>query len=105
MARMKEQPSMTDRITTLLSIIAGLANQLSLAWWVEIKTSFPTCTYFFGPFLSREEAEVALPGYVEDLKAEQAQNIVTHIQRCKPTQLTKCDLDDSLSLEILGLQS
>lgn len=92
-------------MAALLSFLAEFANHLSLSWWVEIKTSFPTCTYFFGPFLSREEAEVALPGYVEDLKAEQAKNIVTNIQRCKPTQLTKCYLDESPSLEILELQS
>ncbi|NJM67332.1 MAG: DUF1816 domain-containing protein [Acaryochloris sp. RU_4_1] len=88
----------------LLSYTAELTNHLGLAWWVEIKTSFPTCTYFFGPFLSRKEAEVALPGYVEDLEAEQAQNIVTNIQRCKPTQLTNCYLEDSQSMEILELQ-
>lgn len=87
-----------------MSNIAGFANHLEFAWWAEIKTSFPTCTYFFGPFLSRKAAEVALPGYVEDLESEQAKNIVTDIQRCKPTQLTNCYLDNSQNLEILGFQ-
>ena len=87
----------------LLIYIAELINHLGLAWWVEVKTSFPTCTYFFGPFLSHQEAEEALPGYVKDLKAEQAKNIVTHIQRCKPIQLTNCDLDNAQSTGILEL--
>lgn len=91
-------------LTNLFSSIAELSNHLGLAWWVEVKTSFPTCTYFFGPFLSQGEAEVALPGYVEDLESEQAQNIVTDIQRCQPTQLTHCYLDDSQNLEVSGLQ-
>ena len=78
-----------------MTTIAELTNHLGLAWWVEVKTSFPTCIYFFGPFLGREEAEVALPGYVEDLKAEQAKNIITNIQRCKPTQLTNCYLENT----------
>ncbi|NJM66891.1 MAG: DUF1816 domain-containing protein [Acaryochloris sp. RU_4_1] len=91
-------------MSSLWSDIAELTNHLGLAWWVEIKTSFPTCTYFFGPFLRRKQAESAVSGYVEDLKAEQAKNIVTHIQRCKPTQLTNCHLDDSQSVERLELQ-
>ncbi|NJR56854.1 MAG: DUF1816 domain-containing protein [Acaryochloris sp. CRU_2_0] len=77
-------------MSDLWSDIAEFTNYLGLAWWVEVKTSFPTCTYYFGPFLSRQEAEVALPGYVEDLEAEQAEHIATTIQRCRPTQLTVC---------------
>lgn len=86
-----------------MSKIAGFANYLGLAWWAEVKTSFPTCTYFFGPFLSCKEAEIALPGYVEDLESEQAQNITSHIQRCQPTQLTHCYVDKTQTSEILGL--
>lgn len=77
-------------MTTLKSYIADLFNRLGLAWWVEIKTSYPNCTYFFGPFHSRQEAAAAISGYVEDLEAEHAQGIVTTIQRVRPTTLTIC---------------
>lgn len=26
------------------------------SWWVEIKTSQPACTYYFGPFDTEDEA-------------------------------------------------
>lgn len=77
-------------MNALFIYIAEFINHLGLAWWVEVKTLSPICTYFFGPFLSYQEAAAALLGYVEDLESEQAQNIVTHIHRCHPTHLTIC---------------
>ncbi|MBF2029669.1 MAG: DUF1816 domain-containing protein [Oscillatoriales cyanobacterium C42_A2020_001] len=68
--------------------LTSLLDFLGLAWWVEIKTQSPQCTYYFGPFSSANEAETAKPGYVEDLQGEGAQGIVTEVKRCKPTQLT-----------------
>uniref|UniRef100_UPI00308454F0 DUF1816 domain-containing protein n=1 Tax=Petrachloros mirabilis TaxID=2918835 RepID=UPI00308454F0 len=67
---------------------AEFVNQLGLAWWVQVTTQQPKCTYYFGPFLSAQAAQQALPGYVEDLEVEQAQGIKAEIKRCKPTQLT-----------------
>jgi Domain of unknown function (DUF1816) len=58
------------------------------AWWVEVFTAQPQCTYFFGPFADFKEASAAVSGYVEDLKDESAQGIQTQVKRCKPTQLT-----------------
>jgi hypothetical protein len=66
----------------------SLANVLGLAWWVEISTDVPRCTYYFGPFLTVDEAEAAKPGYVEDLQEEAAKGIVAVTKRCKPAQLT-----------------
>ncbi|WGV26128.1 DUF1816 domain-containing protein [Halotia branconii] len=63
-------------------------NSLGLAWWVEIVTQNPRCTYYFGPFLSSADAKVALKGYVEDLEAEGAQGIIVNVKRCKPGTLT-----------------
>jgi hypothetical protein len=74
--------------------LTDVINRLGLAWWVEIKTTTPACTYYFGPFMSSQEAKVALPGYVEDLEREQAQGIVTAIKRCKPSELTITDEAD-----------
>jgi Domain of unknown function (DUF1816) len=61
---------------------------LGLAWWVEIKTDLPRCTYYFGPFASSSEAEESKPGYIEDLQNEDAQGLVASVKRCKPPQLT-----------------
>jgi hypothetical protein len=68
-----------------------MANQVGLAWWVEIFTHKPNCTYFFGPFISLDEANAAQPGYVEDLEGENAQGIVVKIHRCRPKELTIFD--------------
>jgi hypothetical protein len=75
---------MQESLTSVLEFIG-------LAWWVEITTDSPRCVYYFGPFLSSQEAETEQPGYVEDLKQEGAQGIVVTIKRCKPTQLTIFD--------------
>ena len=58
------------------------------AWWVEITTAKPHCTYYFGPFTSAVEADEAKAGYVEDLEGESAQGIKVTIKRCKPVQMT-----------------
>lgn len=69
-------------------ILTKLANNLGWAYWVEIRTQKPSCTYYFGPFLSINEAKQAQGGYVEDLNQERAVGIKVEIKRCKPTELT-----------------
>lgn len=68
--------------------LINTCQSLGLAWWVEIVTQNPRCTYYFGPFLSSADAKVAVKGYVEDLEVEGAQGIVVNIKRCKPATLT-----------------
>ena len=63
-------------------------DSIGLAWWVEIGTQKPNCTYYFGPFLSSSEAKAAITGYVEDLEVEGAQGIAVNVKRCKPRTLT-----------------
>jgi hypothetical protein len=63
-------------------------NGLGLAWWVEVITQNPSCTYYFGPFLSSAEASEASNGYIEDLEIEGAQGIIVNVKRCKPNVLT-----------------
>lgn len=71
--------------------LAAVSGQ-SKAWWVEIKTSQPACTYYFGPFDSESEAHAAKGGYIEDLEQEGAHNIQTVVQLCRhPEQLTITD--------------
>jgi Domain of unknown function (DUF1816) len=65
-----------------------LLHFIGLAWWVEIGTDRPNCTYYFGPFTSTTEAQNHIPGYVEDLEGEAAEGIHVSLKRGKPTQIT-----------------
>jgi hypothetical protein len=68
---------------------------LGQAWWVEVLTTQPRCTYYFGPFGGVDSATLAVSGYVEDLEGESAQGIKTQVKRCHPDRLTvEHDLDD-----------
>lgn len=68
--------------------LINLFHNLGLAWWVEVETQNPRCTYYFGPFLNATDAKVAIKGYVEDLETEGAQGITVNVKRCKPNTLT-----------------
>lgn len=65
--------------------------KLQYSWWVKIATSEPKCVYYFGSFNRKKDAIDALPGYVEDLKTEQAKGIFIEIKQGNPQQLTKCE--------------
>ena len=71
----------------LISVLAVLG----LAWWIEITTESPSCTYYFGPFATAKEAKSSQSGYITDLEMEGAKGFKTTIKRCKPTQLTVFD--------------
>lgn len=71
--------------------LTNLLHLLGLAWWVEITTDNPRCTYYFGPFLTAKEAEESKSGYIEDLEHEGALNIRVAVKRCKPAILTIFD--------------
>ena len=75
----------------LQELVADPLNAVGLAWWVEIVTETPRCTYYFGPFGSKTEADIAKSGYIEDLELEGAQGIAFLIKRCKPEILTIYD--------------
>ncbi|GAB1542292.1 DUF1816 domain-containing protein [Scytonema sp. NUACC21] len=72
-------------------LLINVFHGLGLAWWVEVVTQTPRCTYYFGPFLSSGEAKAAIKGYVEDLEQEGAQGIAINVKRCKPEALTIAD--------------
>ena len=72
-------------------ILTSTLQNLGLAWWVEVKTQNPRCTYYFGPFINATDAKTAMKGYVEDLEAEGAQGIFVEVKRCKPNHLTVAD--------------
>ncbi|MUG94761.1 DUF1816 domain-containing protein [Scytonema sp. UIC 10036] len=75
----------------LKEVLINVFQGFGLAWWVEVVTQNPRCTYYFGPFLSSTEAKTAIKGYVEDLEQEGAQGIAINVKRCKPAALTIAD--------------
>ncbi|MDJ1180685.1 DUF1816 domain-containing protein [Roseofilum sp. BLCC_M91] len=75
-------------MNNLKDLLVNTQNFLGFAYWIEIKTEIPACTYYFGPFQSQEEAQQAQQGYEDDLKAEAAQGISSVIKQCKPNSLT-----------------
>lgn len=77
--------------TSVKEVLTNLFHSLGWAWWVEIVTQNPRCTYYFGPFLSVKEANAAKAGYIEDLEQEGAQEITVAVKRCKPKSLTVAD--------------
>lgn len=72
-------------------ILISLLDSFGLAYWVKIVSDNPLCTYYFGPFLTSDEAEKAQEGYVEDLIGEGARVDKLEIMRCKPQNLTVYD--------------
>ncbi len=78
-----------QRIITETTI--DVLENIGKAWWLEITTQIPSCTYYFGPFVSKEAAQVAQSGYIEDLQQEEAQGIAINIKRCQPQKLTICE--------------
>ncbi|MEB3278730.1 MAG: DUF1816 domain-containing protein [Lyngbya sp.] len=69
-------------------LLINLLNFFGLAFWVQIITEDPNCTYYFGPFLTRQEAQAAKVGYVEDIESEGASTYSVSVRRCKPSRLT-----------------
>ncbi|MEH2229373.1 MAG: DUF1816 domain-containing protein [Nostoc sp.] len=64
------------------------SNQSEFAWWVEINTAVPRCTYYFGPFDSEKEAQFSRTGYIDDLYQEEARDIIAIVKQCQPNVLT-----------------
>ena len=69
-------------------MLISIEERLGLAWWIEIVTDNPYCTYYFGPFSSEKQAQLSYSGYIEDLKQEEAQILTINIKRCQPKELT-----------------
>lgn len=69
-------------------LFTSYLEKMGKAWWVEIITKKPDCTYYFGPFVSHREAQLAQLGYLEDLEQERPQLIAIEIKQCQPKELT-----------------
>lgn len=69
-------------------LLVSILNFFGLACWLEISTDKPRCVYYFGPFLSAQEAKLSKDGYLYDLQEEGAKEISFKIKRFKPNELT-----------------
>jgi hypothetical protein len=71
-------------------VFLSFLENIGKAVWVEIVTTDPVCTYYFGPFSGEPEAREATIGYIEDLKSEGAMGIdVRSVKRSRtPENLT-----------------
>ena len=77
-------------LNILKEVATGFVQAMMNRWWVEITTSDPHCTYYFGPFDTALEARKAYPGYIEDLQGEGALGVKVTIGLCRPDMLTIC---------------
>jgi hypothetical protein len=75
-------------LLALFLLISRKQAQKDFAWWVEVVTAQPKCTYYFGPFATSQEAKRAESGYVEDLEKEGSKGIVVQVKWCQPKELT-----------------
>ena len=82
---------MNQLFNSTKEIFTSVVNFSGLAYWVEIVTDNPHCIYYFGPFLTSQEANEAKPGYIEDLEGESALIVSVNVQRCQPDNLTIFD--------------
>jgi hypothetical protein len=80
-------------------MLQGILNGLGLAYWIEIRTDRPVCTYYFGPYSRQSSAAVALDGFLDDLRQEGAEIVASSIDRRRePEQLTVTEDWGDLSL-------
>lgn len=73
---------------TIKKILTKLLKNIVQQYWIEVTTAKPSCLYYFGPFLTHKGAKLALPGFIEDLETENAEDIKAEIKRCQPQELT-----------------
>jgi hypothetical protein len=69
-------------------LLIRILDIFGLAWWIEIVTEVPRCTYYFGPFLNVKDAQSSQVGYLEDIQNENAIGISVKLGRFKPHNLT-----------------
>ena len=82
------QVILDEFVKTIEEFLTSYLDKIGMAWWVEIITKKPDCTYYFSPFVSHREAQLSQLGYIEDLERERPQLIAIEIKQCKPKELT-----------------
>ena len=69
----------------LLSNLFGVFTQ---DWWIKVDTGNPVCTYYFGPYTHKGEAEAEVDGFLADLRSENAVILNTEVKRDNPQEVT-----------------
>ena len=64
-------------------MIRNIGNKLGLAWWAKVETDNPSCTYWFGPFITKRSLNENISSFIEDLTEEGSENIKYSLVRCK----------------------
>ena len=70
-------------MSPLIRPLRSLANGLGLAWWARVETTGPDVTYWFGPFLLRQELEAELDAFLDDINSEQPDSMQHSILRTR----------------------
>ncbi|MGB3493514.1 MAG: DUF1816 domain-containing protein [Elainellaceae cyanobacterium] len=73
-------------------------------WWVKIQTKTPDCTYYFGSFNQKEEAENLQMDYVDNLVREGAKEITVNLENCCPQELTAYEALHIQRMILVGAQ-
>ena len=66
-----------------IKLIRNFGNKLGLAWWAKIETVNPNVTYWFGPFLTKQNLEDNIISFIKDLSDEGSTDIKHSLVRCK----------------------
>jgi hypothetical protein len=70
-------------------VLAWLLDRFNLAFWLRLRTEFPNCIYYFGPFATERDALTAMQGYREDLAGEGIDCVYYKLKRmAEPRELT-----------------
>ena len=64
-------------------MIRNFGNKLGLAWWAKIETDQPSCTYWFGPFITKRSLKENMPSFIKELTDEGSADIKHSLVRCK----------------------
>ena len=96
------QATIAKFLENIEEFFTSYLEDIGMAWWVEIITKKPDCTYYFGPFASHREAQLSQLGYIEDLERERPKLIAIEIKQCQPRDLTifEGDLREKLDRSI-----
>jgi Domain of unknown function (DUF1816) len=93
----------SDMLVKITTFFTNVLDFWGRAWWIEVVTTQPHCTYYFGPFTDAQEAKVEMPGFIEDLEGEFAQEIQIQVKHCKPEQLTiEHDAEEKIMVAAIG---
>ena len=72
-----------DGLSDQKNLIRNFGNKLGLAWWAKIETDQPSCTYWFGPFITKRSLKQNMASFIKDLSEEGSENIKHSLVRCK----------------------